>query len=102
MDRDRQKKQPEELSKIVEKKSERRQKAIKEGERPVFFGLGMFGMVGWTVAIPTVLGIFIGRWLDAGKSEGSTISWTLTCLFAGLVFGIIGAWQWINREGKGQ
>ena len=94
------KKRGEDLPGIVEEKSQRRQKAEKEGERPIFFGIGMFGMVGWTIAIPTVVGIFLGRWLDAGKTQESTISWTLTCMFLGLVFGAIGAWRWINREGK--
>lgn len=94
------KKQGEELPGIVEEKCRRRQKAEKEGERPIFFGLGMFGVVGWTVAVPTVLGVFLGRWLDAGKAEGSTVSWTLTCMFIGLILGAIGAWHWLNREGR--
>ena len=93
------KKKGEELPKIVEEKTKRRLKAQEEGERPIFFGLGMFGVVGWTIAIPTVVGIFIGRWLDAGKAESSSVSWTLTCMFVGLVFGAFGAWRWINREG---
>ena len=93
-------KQGEELPKIVEEKCRRRLKAQKEGEHPIFFGLGMFGVVGWTIAIPTVAGVFIGRWLDAGKGEGSTISWTLTFMFAGLIFGAFGAWRWMNKEGR--
>lgn len=91
----------EELPRIVEEKSRRRQKAEREGRRPVFFGLGMFGVVGWTITLPTVAGVFIGRWLDAGRYHQGTVSWTLTCMFIGLVFGIIGAWRWINKEGKG-
>lgn len=94
------KKKGEELPRIVEEKSRRRQKAQEEGERPISFGLGMFGVVGWTIAIPTVAGIFIGRWLDGGRSQESSVSWTLTCMFVGLIFGAFGAWRWINKEGS--
>lgn len=93
------KKKGEELPRIIEEKSRRRQKAQEEGERPIVFGLGMFGVVGWTIAIPTVVGIFVGRWLDAGKTAESSVSWTLTCMFVGLVFGAFGAWHWINKAG---
>ena len=56
----------------------------------------MFGLVGWSVAIPTVIGIAIGIWLDA-RFEGQR-SWTLTFLFIGIVVGCINAWFWIKRE----
>jgi predicted F0F1-ATPase subunit len=31
----------------------------------VWFGLGMMGLVGWSVVIPTLLGAALGLWLDA-------------------------------------
>ena len=30
----------------------------------VWFGLGMMGLIGWSVAIPTLLGAALGLWLD--------------------------------------
>ena len=69
----------------------------------VWFGLGMFGVVGWAVAIPTVLGIFLGVWIDL-KWPGP-YSWTLMLLLIGLILGCLNAWFWveppahmINRE----
>lgn len=62
----------------------------------VWSGLGMIGMVGWGVSVPTLLGAALGIWLD--RRFPGTHSWTLTLLFAGLLIGCLNAWRWINRE----
>jgi len=59
-------------------------------------GIGVFGMVGWAVAVPTVGGIFLGLWLDRVAPQG--FSWTITLLFAGVIVGIVIAWRWVGRE----
>ncbi len=64
----------------------------------VWFGLGMMGMIGWSVAIPTLIGVAIGIWLDT-RYPGQ-ISWTITFLFAGLAVGCFNAWYWVERERK--
>lgn len=86
----------ERLPKAVEKKVRRRLKARQEERRSLWFGLGMFGLVGWAVAVPTLLGIAFGWWLDR-KFPGPP-SWTLTFLFLGVALGCYNAWQWIKRE----
>lgn len=63
---------------------------------PVWFGLGTFGMVGWAVAIPTVLGIFLGVWIDL-RWPGP-YSWTLMLLVVGLAGGCLNAWFWLSRQ----
>ena len=65
-------------------------------EESVWFGLGTFGLVGWSVAIPTLIGLALGIWLDSALPLG--FSWTLTLLFAGIVAGCLNAWYWISRE----
>ena len=62
----------------------------------VWFGLGMFGMVGWSVAVPTVCGALLGAWLDRHHPKGS--SWTLALLVAGLVVGCAIAWHWVSSQ----
>jgi ATP synthase protein I len=79
-------------------KEARKLKARGEKNRSVWFGLGMFGIVGWSVAIPTVLGIALGIWIDAHYP--SRFSWTLTLLFLGVCLGSANAWFWVNRVGK--
>lgn len=86
----------EEISEEIGRKASRKLKARKERDRGVWFGLGMFGLVGWAVAIPTVLGILLGLWLD-GLIPGR-VSWTLTLLFLGVVLGCLNAWYWVSRE----
>ncbi|GAB6066777.1 AtpZ/AtpI family protein [Methylothermus subterraneus] len=82
----------------VDKKAQRRLKAHREARRSLWFGLGMLGLVGWAVAVPTLIGIAVGGWLDR-KFPGPP-SWTLTFLFLGLGLGCYYAWQWIQRESR--
>ncbi len=64
----------------------------------VWFGLGMMGLIGWSVVVPTLLGAGIGLWLDA--RYGGRQSWTLALLVAGLVLGCLNAWHWVAKEDK--
>ena len=73
-------------------------KARSEKNRNIWFGLGMMGTIGWSVAIPTLIGIALGIWLDT-KWPGR-ISWTLSLFFAGLVLGCLNAWYWVRIEQK--
>lgn len=73
-------------------------KARSEKNRNIWFGLGMMGTIGWSVAIPTLMGIALGIWLDT-KWPGR-ISWTLSFFFAGLVLGCLNAWYWVRIEQK--
>jgi ATP synthase protein I len=86
------------LSKQVGEKAQRKLKAIHNDKRSVWFGLGMFGMVGWSVAVPTLLGAALGMWLD--KKYPESFSWTLSCLILGLFAGCLIAWHWITKEHK--
>ena len=76
-------------------KADRRLRARREGAG-VWFWLGMFGLVGWSVEVPTLIGIALGRWID--RTWPGEISWTLTFLFIGVVMGCLNAWRWIQRE----
>jgi ATP synthase protein I len=81
-------------------KAERRRRARAEPDGGVWHWLGMFGLVGWAVAIPTLLGIAAGVWLDRHYGDG--ISWTLSLLFIGVVVGCLHAWYWISQERRGR
>jgi ATP synthase protein I len=62
----------------------------------VWPGLGLFGLIGWSVAVPTVTGALLGLWLD--KRHSGEHSWTLTLLVAGLCIGCGNAWHWMAKE----
>jgi len=64
----------------------------------VWFGLGMMGLIGWSVVVPTLLGAALGLWLDARHT--GMHSWTLALLVAGLVIGCVNAWHWVAKEDR--
>jgi len=74
----------------------RKLRARRRGEQSAWFGLGTFGLVGWSVAVPTVLGVVVGMWID--RTWPGTVSWTLMLLFVGIVVGCMNAWYWVSRE----
>lgn len=86
------------VAREIGEKAERKLKARAEGRRGVWFGLGMFGLVGWSVAVPTIVGIVVGLWIDARLED--RISWTLTLLFIGAALGCVNAWYWVQRESR--
>ena len=86
------------LANRVQRDAERKIRARQTRGRTAWFGLGMFGLVGWSVAIPTLAGIALGVWLDA-RWPGRA-SWTLTFLLIGVGLGCLNAWYWVRQESR--
>ncbi len=84
------------LGREIAAKEARKLRARQEGDRSIWYGLGMMGLIGWSVAIPTLLGIAVGVWIDIRWP--SRFSWTLMLLFLGVVLGCLNAWLWVKRE----
>jgi ATP synthase protein I len=80
----------------VGKKAARMLKARTNPKEVTWFGLGMMGVIGWSVALPTLLGIGVGAWLD--NRFAGTHSWTLALLVAGLTIGCFNAWLWVAKQ----
>lgn len=91
-------KQDGDIAEQIGVKEKRKLRAREKDRHSIWFGLGMFGVVGWSVAVPVLIGIAIGCWLDS--TFPSHISWCLTFLFLGVVFGVMIAWNWVNKESK--
>jgi ATP synthase protein I len=87
-----------EFARRVAAKAARRLSAQRSGPRGVWFGLGMSGLVGWSVAVPTLAGAMLGIWWDRRHPGGH--SWTLALMAAGLVGGCANAWHWITQEDR--
>ena len=90
--------QDKQFEQAVKRKAERKLQARQKKERPVWFGLGMFGLVGWAVAVPTLAGIALGLWID-GRWPGRA-SWTLNLLIIGVIIGCLNAWYWVSKESR--
>jgi ATP synthase protein I len=82
----------------VDAKAARKLKARRHTAQGVWFGLGMMGLIGWSVVVPTLLGAALGAWLD--RRYPGVHSWTLTLLITGLIVGCVNAWHWIAKEDK--
>jgi len=71
-----------------------------EGVPSFWRSVAMVGAIGWSVALPTLIGIAAGTWID--HRWPSRVSWTLMLLFAGLVVGCADAWNRIDRAQRRQ
>jgi ATP synthase protein I len=79
----------------VARKEALRIKGLHHKDETVWFGLGMFGIVGWSVAIPTLMGTALGLWID--RTWPSQYSWALMFLIVGVVLGCINAAYWVKK-----
>ena len=86
------------FSREVGEKAERKLKAKGNPSKGVWFGLGMMGLIGWSVVVPTLLGAALGLWLDQRHPGGH--SWTLALMAAGLAIGCMNAWHWVAQQDK--
>ena len=88
----------EDFERRLEARQKRKLRALREGDNSVWFGFGMFGLVGWAVSVPAVALTALGVWLDSVRP--APFSWTLTLLVVGIFFGCLNAWRWISKERK--
>lgn len=79
------------LVKKAQQRSDRR-------NRIIFLNAGLLSVYGFQMVIPVLLGIFIGRFLDA-RFPTQTFSWTFNFIILGFILGFINAHQWSVREG---
>ncbi len=86
------------FSQQVSTQAARKLKAQRGSAKTIWFGLGMSGLIGWSVTIPTLIGTALGIWID--KHYPSTYSWTLMLLLMGLIIGCLNAWHWVHSEYK--
>jgi ATP synthase protein I len=86
------------FSREVAVKAARKLKAQRNSTQDVWLGLGMMGLIGWSVVVPTLVGAALGIWLD-NRHPGNH-SWTLALLVAGLVVGCVNAWHWVDKEDR--
>ena len=83
------------LTKIIEKKVQRKLKAKKEHSN-IWRMSGFFGLIGFSVIIPLALLIWLGTYLD--KAFPTEFSWTMAGILLGLIVGGWNAWKWVKKE----
>lgn len=86
------------LVKQINVKAKRKIKNKQQDHLGVWSGLGMFGLIGWSVTVPMLAGAALGVYLD--RTYPQSFSWTLSALIVGLLVGCLLAWQWMDEEHK--
>lgn len=86
------------MAKQVGAKAERKLRARRDGAPGVWSGLGMMGLIGWSVVVPTLAGAALGIWLDSHHPGAHP--WSLALLVAGLVLGCLNAWRWVAQQDR--
>ena len=87
---------PEDASaKAIRRRAERMQQTRNEPKYSPLNGLGVFGVIGWSVALPTVAGAFLGMWLN--RVAPQSFSWPMALILGGAVIGAMVAWSWIDK-----
>jgi ATP synthase protein I len=82
----------------IASKTSRKLKAQRDGSQGIWFGLGMSGLIGWSVAAPALAGALFGLWLD--RHYPASHSWTLSLMVAGIALGSFNAWHWLAQQDK--
>jgi len=84
------------MANAVRKRQERELNWRREGELSVARFVGQIGVLGWIIVAPTLLGLFIGRWLDRTFDAG--IFWSAALLVLGVTVGFWSGWRWMQRQ----
>lgn len=87
---------PARLDREVAAQERRKLRARRHEREGLWFGIAYFGLIGWSVVLPTLLGVALGVWLD--RRHPWHFSWTLVLLGVGIAVGCLNAWHWVSRE----
>lgn len=84
------------LAGAARRAAERARRGAEQPEPSLAARLGQIGMLGWTIVVPTLIGVVIGRWIDRALGTGITFSAAL--IMAGAGIGLWGAWKWMHSS----
>jgi ATP synthase protein I len=88
--------EPDGLGDAVRRQRQRQESWLREGEPSMARLIGQIGVLGWIIVTPTLIGLFVGRWLD--HRFGTGIFWSAPLLLVGVVVGCWSAWQWMHKQ----
>lgn len=82
----------------IRRRAEQMQRSRRAPAYSPLQGLSAFGVIGWSVALPTVAGALLGLWLE--RVAPQKFSWPIALMLGGLVLGLLVAWDWVARENR--
>lgn len=80
----------------IRKHRNRREQWLRDGDMSVGRRLAQIGVLGWIFVVPTLAGLFFGRWLDARFD--TSLFWSAPMMLLGLCIGGWTAWKWMNAR----
>jgi len=87
---------PDGLAAAARQRRRRQDEWRRKGEPSVIRFVGQIGVLGWIIVTPTLLGLFIGRWID--HRLGTGIFWSAPLMLIGVVIGSWSAWRWMHQQ----
>lgn len=64
--------------------------------KSIWSSVAILGMIGWSVVVPTLVGVALGSWIDHRRP--SRFSWTVALMLLGLILGCTHAWTRIKGD----
>lgn len=83
------------LAQAARRAEERRREGIEVPEPSLGVRLGQIGILGWTIVVPTLIGVVVGHWLD--RLFGTKVFFSAPLIMIGAAFGMWSAWRWMHR-----
>lgn len=87
--------QEDRLAEAARRAAARTQEGQEDPEPSLGTRLGQIGILGWTIVVPTLVALFLGRWLDREFESG--IFFSAPFIMIGAAFGFWSAWKWMHR-----
>jgi len=84
------------LAQAAREAADRDRKGREDPEPSLGRRLGQIGILGWTIVVPTLIGLFAGRAAD--RALGTGIFFSAPLLMVGAAIGLWSAWRWMHRQ----
>ncbi len=84
------------LNKTANQLIQKANKRQRRSQIKINYNVAILSIYGWQIAIPVVLGIFIGCLLD--KYHPTNFSWSFNLIIVGFVIGFINATIWLKKS----
>ncbi|MDW6024405.1 AtpZ/AtpI family protein [Mesorhizobium sp. BAC0120] len=83
------------LTEAARQAAERAKQGEENPEPSLGARFGQIGILGWTIVVPTLVAVFVGRWLDRILDTG--IFFSAPLIMIGAAIGLWSAWKWMHR-----
>ncbi|MBS1164551.1 MAG: F0F1-ATPase subunit family protein [Proteobacteria bacterium] len=83
------------LAEAARQAEKRRREGLATPEPSLGARLGQIGVLGWTIVVPMLIGVAIGRWLD--RTLGTGVFFSAPLIMIGAAIGFWSAWKWMHR-----